>query len=77
MSPHRHGPPHETPVERAARHRAQIEADLAILEAGGETGWNDNDGQPAHWPVDFFDHDTEWRQVTNPTPELAPGEQPF
>ncbi|MGH3520782.1 MAG: hypothetical protein ACRDQ7_26080 [Haloechinothrix sp.] len=53
------------------------EHDLAILTAGGFTGWWDQHGRPAPWPDDFFDPDTEWRPETHPSPELAPGEQPF
>jgi len=52
------------------------EHDLAVLAAGGHTGWWDHHGRPAPWPDDFFDPDTEWRPDTNNTP-LAPGEQPF
>lgn len=51
--------------------------DLAILAAGGHTGWWDEHGVPAPWPDDFFNPDTDWRPDTNPPPELAPGEQPF
>ena len=56
---------------------SQRDRDLAILAAGGYTGWWDEHGQPAPWPDDFFDPDSDWRPATNPTPELAPGEQPF
>ena len=56
----------------------QRQHDLAILATGGCTGWWDEHGQPAPWPDDFFDPDTEWRPSTTDTPtELAPGEQPF
>lgn len=55
--------------------------DLAILAAGGHTGWWDEHGNPAPWPDDFpntlDDPDTDWRPQTNPPPDLAPGEQPF
>ena len=60
-----------TPQQRAREH------DLGLLATGGHTGWWDETGQPAPWPDDFFDPDTDWRPDTNPTPELAPGEQPF
>lgn len=53
------------------------EHDLAILAAGGCTGWWDEHGQPAPWPDDFFDPDTEWRPSTNHSDQLAAGEQPF
>jgi hypothetical protein len=56
---------------------SQREHDLAILAAGGHTGWWDEHGQPAPWPDDLFDPDTDWRPDTNNTPQLAPGEQPF
>ena len=55
----------------------QREHDLALLAAGDITGWWDETGRPAPWPDDFFDPDTDWRPDTQPTPELAPGEQPF
>ena len=54
----------------------QREHDLTVLAAGGITGWWDEHGQPAPWPEDFFDPDTDWRpdtQPVNPNPE----EQPF
>ncbi len=53
------------------------EHDLATLAAGDVTGWWDDHGQPAPWPDDFFDPDTDWRPATNITPDLATGEQPF
>ena len=56
---------------------AQHQHDLAVLAASGYTGWWDEHGQPAPWPDDIFDPDTEWRPDTNPPPILAPGEQPF
>lgn len=40
-----------------ARTRAQ---DLAILAAGGETGWWDDSGHPAPWAEDFLDPDAGW-----------------
>ena len=55
---------------------SQRELDLGILAAGGFTGWWDQTGQPAPFPDDFFDPDTNWRPATN-TFDLAPGEQPF
>ena len=56
---------------------SQRQQDLAILAAGGHTGWWDEHGHPAPWPDDFFDPDTDWRPaITDPT-VLAPGEQPF
>ena len=51
--------------------------DLALLAADDQTGWWDEHGRPAPWPDDFFDPDSDWRPDTQPTPELAPGEQPF
>ena len=58
--------------------KTQRERDLAILAAGGYTGWWDEHGGPAPWPDDFFDPDTDWRPSTTDTPpQLAPGEQPF
>ena len=58
--------------------KSERERDLAILTAGGHTGWWDEHGQPAPFPDDFFDPDTEWRSSDSDTPpELAPDEQPF
>jgi hypothetical protein len=61
--------------------KTQREHDLALPAAGGYTGWWNENGHPAAWPEDFpdtpEDADTDWRPDTNPTPELAPGEQPF
>lgn len=56
----------------------QREHDLAILAAGGFTGWWDEHGQPAPFPDDFFYPDCEWGPSSNDTPpELADGEPPF
>ena len=59
----------------------QHELDLAILAAGGCTGWWDETGTPAPWPDDFpdtlDDPDTDWRPATGYPPELVPDEQPF
>ena len=57
--------------------RTQHERDLAVLAAGGYTGWWDEHGVPAPWPDDFFNPDTDWRPATTNPPHLAPGEQPF
>jgi hypothetical protein len=57
--------------------KTQRKHDLAILIAGGCTGWWDETGRPAPWPDDFFDPDTDWRPDTNPTPIHAPSAQPF
>lgn len=58
-----------------------LNEDLAILEAGGQTGWWDDSGQPAPWPEDFLDPDAGWEPGDGPTsdtgPPLAPGEPPF
>lgn len=66
-------PVDETLEQRQARRAAQRLHDLAILAAGGETGWWDEHGVPAPWPHDFFDADTGWRPDT--APALVPGEQ--
>jgi hypothetical protein len=45
--------------------------DLAVLAAGGETGWWDDAGHPAPWPEDFLDPDAGWstgRTALRPTP---------
>jgi hypothetical protein len=58
--------------------QTQREKDLAILAAGGFTGWWDQHGQPAPFPDDFFNPDSDWRPSSSATPpELADGEQPF
>lgn len=58
--------------------RTQRQHDLEILAAGGITGWWDEHGQPAPFPDDFHDPDTDWRPTSNHTPPmLAPGELPF
>jgi hypothetical protein len=60
------------------QHTPQREHDLAILAADDITGWWDEHGQPAPWPEDFFDPDSDWRPTSSDTPpDLAPGEQPF
>ena len=38
--------------------------DLAILSAGGETGWWDDNGRPAPWPEDFLDPEAGWTTST-------------
>lgn len=59
----------------------QLEHDLAVLAAGGHTGWWDESGRPAPWPDDFpdtlNDPDTDWRPATSTPTTLAHGEQPF
>ena len=58
--------------------RTQREHDLTTLTAGGYTGWWDEHGQPAPWPDDFFNPDTDWRPTSSDNPpQLADGEQPF
>jgi hypothetical protein len=67
-TPHPAGPAGETPEQRHTRHQAQHKHDLTILTTDGETGWWDEEGRPAPWPADFFDHDTRWRpNITNTT----------
>ena len=56
--------------------RSQRDRDLAILAAGGDTGWWDEHGQPAPFPDDFFDPDNGWRPTTN-DPDTTPTEPPF
>lgn len=61
-----------------SNHHDQPKHDLAILAAGGFTGWWDDHGRPAPWPEDFFDPDSDWRPATSDPHELAPSEQqPF
>jgi hypothetical protein len=58
--------------------KTQRAHDLAILAAGGFTGWWDEHGQPAPFPDDFSNPDSEWRPTcTDTPPTLADGEQPF
>jgi hypothetical protein len=66
-------PVDETPEQRLARRAAQRQRDLAVLAAGGETGWWDENGVAAPWPDDFFDADTGWRPDTNDRPASARG----
>jgi hypothetical protein len=77
MINHPYGPPDETPDQRARRRARQLRRDLATLQAGHETGWWDHTGQPAPWPEDFYDHNTEWRPGTGPITPATPDEQPF
>jgi hypothetical protein len=74
--PHPVGPVDETSEQRRVRRADQCRHDLAVLAAGGETGWWDEHGVPAPWPDDFFDADTEWRSGDN-QPDLTPGERRF
>jgi hypothetical protein len=64
----------ETLEQRQARRVAQRQCDVAILAAGGETGWWDEQGVAAPWPDDFFDADSEWRPDTTNRSGLVPGE---
>jgi hypothetical protein len=43
---------HTSPAHAHARTRQN---DVAILAAGHETGWWDDNGRPAPWPDDFGD----------------------
>ena len=67
-APHPVAPVDETAEQRQARRAVQREHDLAILAAGGETGWWDEHGVPAPLPHDFFDADTGWRPDTDNRP---------
>lgn len=60
-----------------SQHTTQREHDLAILAAGGTTGWWDEHGQPAPFPEDFFDPDSDWRPSSDTPAMLTDGEQPF
>lgn len=57
---------------------SQRDHDLAILAAGGYTGWWDETGQPAPFPDDYFTPDSNWRPTSSDNPP-APidGEQHF
>lgn len=56
----------------------QREQDLAILAAGADTGWWNEAGQPAPFPEDFFEPNSDWRPCISHTPTTpADGEQPF
>jgi hypothetical protein len=65
----------EASEHRQARGAAQRQHDLAILAAGGETGWWDEHGVPAPWPDDFFDADTGWRPDTDSPCPASPDER--
>mgnify|MGYP000123692988 CR=1 FL=1 len=54
----------------------QRQHDLALLAAGEETGWWDDNGIPAPWPEDFFDDNSGWRQAGNDAPPARDAEQP-
>ena len=51
---------------------SQRKRDLALLAAGYDTGWWDEDGRPAPWPEDFWLADgtinTDW-QTSHPNPK--------
>lgn len=47
--------------------------DRALLAAGYDTGFWDENGNPAPWPEDI----DEWRPVTGEPITLEPGEEPF
>lgn len=55
------------------------EEDLALLAAGYETGWWDDNGVPAPWPEDFFDPDSGWHPTASEEEPLTPqpGQPPF
>ena len=38
-----------------------LQAYLALLATGHETGWWDEHGNPAPWPEDFLDPDSGWQ----------------
>ncbi len=50
-------------------HGHTLTEDLAILAAGGETGWWDDHGRPAPWPDDFLDPDAGWTGPDPHTPD--------
>jgi hypothetical protein len=41
---------------------------LAPLATGHETGWWDEQGQPAPWPADFHDDDSDWHPAGSEDP---------
>ena len=47
--------------------------DRALLDAGQETGFWDDNGRPAHWPHDI----DEWTPTSYPTRSPAHGEPDF
>ncbi len=56
--------------------QSQREHDLAVLAAGGVSGWWDQHGRPAPWLEDIFDPDSDWRPDTQHVTR-SPDEQPF
>ena len=59
-------------MSTATTTNTQREKDLAILAAGGYTGWWDEHGQPAPLPDDFFDPDSDWRPGTSAPHPYSP-----
>jgi len=51
--------------------------DLALLAAGGYTGWWDEQGRPAPWPEDFFDPSSGWQPAGSDTPAPTNGGPAF
>jgi hypothetical protein len=49
--------------------------DLALLAAGGETGWWDEAGHPAPWPEDVLDPDAGWSAGNAVARDSTPAEK--
>ncbi len=64
---------HRPAARRTTDHEVTYPVDLALLEAGHETGFWDDNGRPAPWPDDI----DEWRPATHEPAPLTPGEPPF
>lgn len=53
------------------------QAYLDLLAAGHETGWYDQNGDPAPWPEDFLDPDSGWQIAGGGENPANPGNAAF
>jgi hypothetical protein len=50
---------------------------LDLLAAGHHTGWWDEHGDPAPWPEDFLDPDSDWQPSGGDANPPDPSQAPF
>ena len=66
---------HREPMPNEGRYHPfgrTLTQDTALLEAGQDTHWHDETGNPAPWPQDFLDPTAGWLEGTPPqTPPPA------